>query len=482
MARPALQKFRIKSMKSLAGPLAAHILGETRPWNAVPRSGMDPVLYYDQSGLRTTREVSGAIRFAVNDYLQEEKEKRRKLHLVGRPPTGVIDIMAAGPEWDMPPELRDAFVRESVLWLKQGLGPRSQIAMAVAHTDEKMFHSHIAAVCVDEAGNLGWMKVRNRLAELPCDEFPNPDDMSEKEILSRLQDMFHKHVTSKFEIERGHRYLVSGANPRTYVGGPDRVKSLLERGYADGVEQTREQAKTWIADARKQGREAGVQATREYAKKWIADAKKQGVEETREQARQWIADAKAEGLNEGAQDVQKRVNKAWADGRSSGIQDIRKAAQKWVDDAWKKGRDDTLTGVKKSIDEARAAGRAEGDAEIKRLTAELTAAKAREPAAEPAAARQPVQARAPASPPVAGRGGSLPLPKTTPGLNRVKQPAPATEQRQAARPAGPPGAGGARPGQEHLVRNDTPLPAPERPAGAGFSSVGRAPARGPTRR
>ena len=159
-------------------------MGEIRPWNAEGREGLDDVQYFDVrvggTGGRADERLADEVLAAVREYLHAKREERRAKQLRGRPPTGVMQAFAAGPDWSQPQEVRDAFARETIQWFQRQLGPNSRVALCAAHNDES-FHLHLAFVCVDDHGNLGWMKVRDRLADLPIKEFPDPGKLSQKE-------------------------------------------------------------------------------------------------------------------------------------------------------------------------------------------------------------------------------------------------------------------------------------------------------------
>lgn len=272
------QRFNIKSIGGLSGSLVKHLKGEIRPWNAASRVGegfADMRFYHGVDGRPCSSTSADEEHAEWRNILLEARERRRRSGAMGRPPTGVVQAFVAGPTFDDPPEMRDAFVRETILWIRKKCGPNTGVAVACVHNDEQSWHLHLAIVCINRQNELGWMKVRHDLAEVRPEDLPKKG--REKVFLSLLQSAFHRNVASKFGLDRGHDYVATGvSNPRKYEKNVDRAKSLLNRGHekglVEGVETTRKQAQGWVDKAYEQGHAAGRKVGRKEGREEAAGA------------------------------------------------------------------------------------------------------------------------------------------------------------------------------------------------------------------
>ena len=124
---------RVKLVATLGGLLTAYVDGRQRPPEASARTGLEPVI-------KLGGDTAAAAR-AIKAGWAERKARRGR----GPKPHPVVEFLFAGmPPWDdpnaWPVERVMAFAREAVAWVERHAGPRSVIAAAYLHTDERSPH------------------------------------------------------------------------------------------------------------------------------------------------------------------------------------------------------------------------------------------------------------------------------------------------------------------------------------------------------
>lgn len=207
------QVVRMAKRSGVGGNLGKHIDGASRPIEAEPRRGLDPVVQ-----LGGDRELA-----------RQAIEEGRQIRTRGRKPAPAIEFVIAGPP---PYESADGkdrtwsgsvvreWARESVDWVKRCAGPDSVVAHAALHQDERAPHVHVLIVPRDAEGRLGWNRVRDGFGLTGKERGP--------QLMSAMQDSYQRDVGERFGLGRGER-----GSQRKHQA-IDRQAGFLDRALAGG--------------------------------------------------------------------------------------------------------------------------------------------------------------------------------------------------------------------------------------------------------
>ena len=231
---PDTQVVRVEHRATLGGRLTAHVDGRRRPQEAKSRAGLEPII-------RVAGDMVAAAR-AIKAGWAERKARQGR----GPKPSPVVEFVFAGmPPWDdpnaWPVERVMAFAREAVAWVERHAGPRSVIAAAYLHTDERSPHLHVLVVPVGENGRLGWKQIERSFGLDPR--------ATGSAIFRSMQDCFHKEIGTGFGLGRGEVGSTARHQPI------NRSRGLLERtlsGVDFTTKQKLEAATLDAEDARKE--------------------------------------------------------------------------------------------------------------------------------------------------------------------------------------------------------------------------------------
>lgn len=235
-----LQFLHLAKRDSVRGALQSHIDGRRRHVVAEPREGLDPVVHLGANGAVITAEQAAAMIDEADAYIEQCRDIGRGVR--GRKAQPVGAFMIAGlpryADWDAwEPLMRDhqrkngedeplpvpdteewtyvqhqvslAFFRDALNHLRDRGGSGSLVAYASVHQDEASPHMHCGLVMADRGGRLGWNRIRDRFAD---DGSGRP--VRGRELMSRVQDVFHECVAAPWGLERGSQTGADGAARR----------------------------------------------------------------------------------------------------------------------------------------------------------------------------------------------------------------------------------------------------------------------------
>ena len=235
-----LQFLHLAKRDSVRGALQSHIDGRRRHVVAEPREGLDPVVHLGANGTVITAEQAAAMIDEADAYTEQCREIGRGVRGRKAQPVGAF-LIAGLPryadwdaweplirthqrrlgadeplpvpdtqEWtDVLREVSLAFFRDALMHLRDRGGTGSLVAYASVHQDEASPHMHCGLVMADRSGRLGWNRIRDRFAD---DGSSRP--VRGRELMSRVQDVFHECVAAPWGLERGSQTGADGAARR----------------------------------------------------------------------------------------------------------------------------------------------------------------------------------------------------------------------------------------------------------------------------
>ena len=190
--------WRIESRSNLGGSLAAHLFGDKRPETAYkPLYGGPAITHLSPAEEVVNRRRAQAIHDEAFDRLREKRKERTQKKQRGRRSTGVDEIIMIGPKKVCTYEEALAWAKDAVRFNRECLGPKSRIAIATLHRDERAPHLHLLVVSIGANGRLGFRNVR--------DNFAGRKTYHPKQCYSLIQDRFQEAVSAKHDIVRGQR-------------------------------------------------------------------------------------------------------------------------------------------------------------------------------------------------------------------------------------------------------------------------------------
>lgn len=207
------QVVRMAKRSGVGGNLGKHIDGASRPPEAEPRQGLEPVVRLEGD----------------RDLAQQAIDEGRQLRVRGRKPAPAVEFVIAGPPpYEGPPgspppwspEKTRQWADDSVAWVKRHAGPDSVVAHSGLHQDERSPHVHVMIVPRDDQGRLGWNRIRAGFGITGKERGP--------QLMSAMQDSYQREVGAKYGLGRGER---GSQRKHQQI---DRRAGFLERALAGG--------------------------------------------------------------------------------------------------------------------------------------------------------------------------------------------------------------------------------------------------------
>ena len=281
-----LQFLHLAKRDSVRGALQSHIDGRRRHVVAEPRQGLDPVVHLGANGAVITAEQAAAMIDEADAYIEQCRDIGRGVR--GRKAQPVGAFMVAGlpryadwdaweslmrteqrnlglderlpvpdtEEWtDLQREVSLTFFRDALMHLRDRGGTGSLVAYASVHQDEASPHMHCGLVMADRRGRLGWNRIRDRFAD---DGSGRP--VRGRELMSRVQDVFHECVAAPWGLERGSQ---------TGADGAVRRREPIDRDKAEEIRRKEHHVSTHVAWLREETERLGrmLDEAQAYAEK-----------------------------------------------------------------------------------------------------------------------------------------------------------------------------------------------------------------------
>ena len=235
-----IQVLRMQKVDGAGGRLGDHIDGVTRPETGIPREGLDPVVLLGSEGETIYSEAAQERTEDAQAYMA--RCRRRSKSVGGRRPAPCVTFVVAGPpKYGSPtawkPEKVRAWAADSVKWLVDRSGRGSTLAHCALHQDEGAPHLHATFVVANVQGRLGWNRIRERFGLTGKERGP--------QLMSAMQDRYHRDVAAKHGLERGERGSKHQHEPIDRGRGfkmrleeerekvPARVDALLEETWVE---------------------------------------------------------------------------------------------------------------------------------------------------------------------------------------------------------------------------------------------------------
>lgn len=238
-----IQVLRIECRGKLTRAILAHSAGVSRP--AIARKGMAE---------RTN--VTAAFRPNKAAALVKAARKARGKRQ-GRPPSEGVSMLFAGPppygsEGEWPADKLAAWAEQTTRWAIRCMG--LPVVASALHRDEASPHLHLEFAAVKNGKFVPWREVRRRIT----------GEDHHRRAMTKLQDMYHEEVASRFGLERGERK--SGHSRKHHALAMTESVRALERERDMAAERkARLEAEAEAAERRRRRAEAAIKALRSQA-------------------------------------------------------------------------------------------------------------------------------------------------------------------------------------------------------------------------
>ena len=196
--------------------LAAHIAGTKRPDTAVPRPGLEPTVLMDEWGKPIGEDEAAGQLDRAKKSMVAAKARHKRRGIGGRKPTPCGEWVFAGVPLGTPPDKVQEWATASVSWLKDRLPDQCRFGVVSLHQDEAHAHVHVLIGFQTADGLYGWNRAQKNTRWAR-------GGRRRADLMSAMQDDYHRVVGSRFGMERGQVGRGGGNEPL------DRSESLRRR-------------------------------------------------------------------------------------------------------------------------------------------------------------------------------------------------------------------------------------------------------------